>query len=406
MKTKVLLFVITLMAFTFGCTNNDQVVVNATESIGENLNLKAVGEIVKNSKTPQEIEQKLNQENGVNNLDLDGDGKTDYLKVSEYGSGNQHGYSICAVLKDGEPEVAKIEINSTNNNQVQMTVNGNQQYYGNNNCYQSNFTMTDFLLWSYIMSPGRIYYASPYHYGYYGYGYMARPIVPYHSYYSRPTMTTYRTTTKTTYRTVNNYQSNIKSPNSSNVSKSATTHVTNLSNPSRSQKSFSTGSGSAPRSGGFGSKSSGYSGSKSSGSSSHSSGSSSHSSGSWGHSSGGSHSSGGGHRCDIRAKDDIQIIPSSSSFLTQIYQIDVASYYYNPLFVKSENLSSDKQIGYLAQNVENVFPTAVSTDISGYKNVDYYQMTAINTIAIKSLIKAVSDLQRENAELKAKLNSR
>ena len=92
--------------------------------------------------------------------------------------------------------------------------------------------------------------------------------------------------------------------------------------------------------------------------------------------------------------------------MTQIYQIDVASYYYNPLFVKSENLSSDKQIGYLAQNVENVFPTAVSTDISGYKNVDYYQMTAINTIAIKSLIKAVSDLQRENTELKAKLNSR
>jgi len=52
MKTKVVLFVIMMVAFTFGCTNsnNDQVVVNATQSIGENLDLKAVGEIVKNSK--------------------------------------------------------------------------------------------------------------------------------------------------------------------------------------------------------------------------------------------------------------------------------------------------------------------------------------------------------------------
>ncbi len=55
--------------------------------------------IVKTSSNTAEIEQKLNADDGINNLDLDGDGNKDYLKVSEYGLGAEHGYSVCAVLK-------------------------------------------------------------------------------------------------------------------------------------------------------------------------------------------------------------------------------------------------------------------------------------------------------------------
>ena len=251
-----------------------QVIVNSSQpNIGENLDLRAVGEVIKNSKNPQEIEQKLNADDGINNLDLDGDGKRDYLKVTEYGKGSEHGYSICAVLKDGEPEVANVVVNTATS---QMTMNGNSQYYGtSNNTYQSSFTTTDFLLLAWLMQPNYSYYHSPYYYGHYGYGYSYRPIVSYHSYSSRPTM---RTTTR--YTTVSRPTNTIKSPNSNNTSSLATKRISNFSNASTSQKAFKSNQNSTPKgSGGFGNKSNSSSSAKPSNSSSYKSSSSPKSSG-------------------------------------------------------------------------------------------------------------------------------
>jgi hypothetical protein len=111
MKKLFVVLMVSLMSMVFvNCTSstgndqNGQIVVNAEQpNIGDNLDLRALGEIVKSSSNPTEIERKLNADDGINNLDLDGDGNKDYLKVSEYGQGAEHGYSICAVLKDGEP---------------------------------------------------------------------------------------------------------------------------------------------------------------------------------------------------------------------------------------------------------------------------------------------------------------
>lgn len=238
-KLTIVLCVAFLAVFIGGCVEspnnngNTQVVVNATEAIGDHLNLQALGELIKSSKNPQEIEQKLNQPDGINNLDLDGDGKTDYLSVTEYGDGATHGYSVCAELADGKQEVANVQINTQNST---MVVNGNQNYYGANNCYQSSFSTADMFLLAYLMQPRHIYYASPYHYGYYGYGYRPYVTVPRSAYYSRPYVHT--ATTKTTYRTVTTHTTTVKSPNANAVSKQATTR--SLSSPTRSQKSFST----------------------------------------------------------------------------------------------------------------------------------------------------------------------
>ena len=266
MKNIYLFLLLCFVSFSFvGCGssgNNGQVIVNSSQpNIGENLDLRAVGEVIKNSRNPQEIEQKLNADDGINNLDLDGDGNRDYLKVTEYGKGSEHGYSICAVLKDGEPEVANVVVNTATN---QMTMNGNSQYYGNNNnTYQSSFNTTDFLLLAWLMSPNYSYYHSPYHYGYYGYGYSYRPIVSYHTYSSRPTMRT--VTTTRTYTTVPRTTHTISSPNANNTSSVASKRVSNFSNASSSQKSFNSNSSSTPRgSGGFGNKSSSSSSSSSS----------------------------------------------------------------------------------------------------------------------------------------------
>ena len=262
MRKIALFLTLLLVSLNFvGCNStngqsNAQVVVNQSQpNIGDNLDLRALGELIKSSKNPQEIEQKLNADNSINNLDLDGDGNRDYLKVTEYGKGAEHGYSVCAVLKDGSPEVANITINTTNS---QMNLTGNPNYYGSsNNTYQSTFNTTDFLLLAWMMQPHYNYYVSPYSYGHYGYGYTyGRRVVSYNAYHSRPF---YRTvSTNRSYRVVRTpVHSIVSSPNARNTSSIATKRVSNFSNASSSQKSFSTGSSSnnTRTSTGFGNKS-------------------------------------------------------------------------------------------------------------------------------------------------------
>ena len=83
------LFILLVAALTFvSCKPNNnqydnaQVVVNQptisvkpeVANLGDNLNLQALGELVKNSTSAQDIEDKLNTTGSINNLDLDGNG--------------------------------------------------------------------------------------------------------------------------------------------------------------------------------------------------------------------------------------------------------------------------------------------------------------------------------------------
>ncbi|MFG1483961.1 tail fiber domain-containing protein [Halobacteriovorax sp. HFRX-2_2] len=61
------------------------------------------------------------------------------------------------------------------------------------------------------------------------------------------------------------------------------------------------------------------------------------------------------------------------------------------------NANNRRDIGYIAQEIEKVFPEVVSTDEKGMKSVQYTKMPAVNTAAIK-------ELKRENDELKFRVN--
>ncbi len=76
------------------------------------LNLDAVTLLAKKAKDAADFERLLNTESeGVNNLDLNDDKKVDYIKVSEYGSGDQRGFSLTTELEPGkDQEIAPIEI--------------------------------------------------------------------------------------------------------------------------------------------------------------------------------------------------------------------------------------------------------------------------------------------------------
>ena len=55
---------------------------------GDNLNLYAVMDLFRNSETLEEFERSLNdRDTRINNLDLNGDWRVDYLAVSDYRDG-------------------------------------------------------------------------------------------------------------------------------------------------------------------------------------------------------------------------------------------------------------------------------------------------------------------------------
>ena len=390
-------------------------------NLGDNLNLQALGELVKNSTSAQDIENKLNQSGSINNLDLNNDGQVDYIKVTEYGSGTQRGFSFTVDVANGQTqEVATIEVAQGSSN-AQMNIQGNQQLYGNNGYYQSSYSLTDLMIMHYLFAPHRPYY-SPYHYGYYPSYYHSYRSTPYGSYRNRMSTTT-RTTTITRTTTPSTTTRTISSPNANKSASSVTARAKSMAAPTTSQKAFTTTSAARqrPTTSGFGNRtasnttssrpvrsSSSWGSSSSSsrrssgsgsssrssswGSSSRSSGSSSsHSSFGGGHSSsGGSHSFGGGRRSDYRFKKNIQPLTSS---LDKVIALQGVSYDWKITEFPDEDFDNVKQNGFIAQDVEKLFPNLVYTRPDGFKTVDYEMLVPSLTEAIKEL-KAIGKLRR------------
>jgi hypothetical protein len=72
-------------------------------------------------------------------------------------------------------------------------------------------------------------------------------------------------------------------------------------------------------------------------------------------------------------------------------------------FWKDKSQGEKQQIGFIAQDMEKVFPELVNTNESGFKSVNYVQLTAVLVEAIKELEQKVVKLESENTALKADL---
>lgn len=64
--------------------------------------------------------------------------------------------------------------------------------------------------------------------------------------------------------------------------------------------------------------------------------------------------------------------------------------------------TGEPSIGLIAQDVEKVYPEAVSTDTQGIKSVDYAKLVAVLIEAVKDQQAQIDALEKEVAELKAK----
>jgi hypothetical protein len=274
----VIFIVVFLWMFLFGRSSGprygDVNIQAMAATAADGLDLKAVGELVKQARDAEELEKLLNKPDSVNNLDLNEDNKVDYIHVTEYGDDRAKGFSLTVQPEPGETqEIATIDIEKEGE-KAKVEVRGQEQIYGHNNYHHYSSPLTSFLLMSYLFSPHRMFF-SPWRYGYYPGGYGAYRPVPAAAYRSRAGNIARSSTAQKS--SASSMRNKVTSPNKG---KSAGKGIrAPLKNPTRSQKSFqsrnpsryaksatgfgrsSTSSRRSVRSGGFG-RSGGFRGGK------------------------------------------------------------------------------------------------------------------------------------------------
>ena len=97
---------------------------------------------------------------------------------------------------------------------------------------------------------------------------------------------------------------------------------------------------------------------------------------------------------DIRYKKNIQ--PLSNS-LQNIQKMQGVRYDWKREEFAEKNFSQESQIGFIAQEIETVFPEMVLTDEKGYKSVDYARITPV-------LVEAIKELNQKNKNLESRLD--
>ncbi|MCR5454436.1 MAG: tail fiber domain-containing protein [Bacteroidales bacterium] len=101
---------------------------------------------------------------------------------------------------------------------------------------------------------------------------------------------------------------------------------------------------------------------------------------------------------DARLKKSITNMPSA---LEDLLKLDGVTFKWNKTI--NPNASDKTQYGFIAQEVEKVFPDLVGTDSNGYKTVNYIGVIPVLTEAIKTQQEEIEDLKEENEQLKSTL---
>ncbi|MBT1695650.1 hypothetical protein KK083_02100 [Fulvivirgaceae bacterium PWU4] len=103
-----------------------------SEVPGDNFSLEGALELFKKSQSPQQFEEMLNSpDSKVNNLDLNNDGDTDYVRVIDRNEGDVHAFILQAVISSTESQdVAVIELQKKANGEAVLQITGDADVYG------------------------------------------------------------------------------------------------------------------------------------------------------------------------------------------------------------------------------------------------------------------------------------
>jgi hypothetical protein len=110
-------------------TNSAQ---DSTGLPGDHFSLEGALEMFKKAGSPEEFEKLVNiEDNKVNNLDLNGDGDIDYIKVIDKKEGDAHAFILQAAISETEnQDIAVIELEKKGNTEAVLQIVGDQDIYG------------------------------------------------------------------------------------------------------------------------------------------------------------------------------------------------------------------------------------------------------------------------------------
>lgn len=230
----------------------------------EGLDLAALTALTKEIRSGQEFERRLNEKGSINNLDLNGDKKVDYLFVREFGDVNSKiGYSLTVEPeKDEVQEVATVTVEK-NGNLAEIQVIGNEQIYGDQAIFNDSTEIErekpseqasggqPYPMYNNYFYPRPLWF-SPWHFGFYPAYFAFYPVMGRSSYVTHVNRTY---NTGSVKRGGNSYQRSsgkqIANPNQGKVANRGISR--SLQKPTNTQKKFQATRNRNLRSGGFGS---------------------------------------------------------------------------------------------------------------------------------------------------------
>ena len=165
---KLTTLLMTLMLMSTALWAQETITVSAKSTdISEGLDLKVVAKLFADAKNLEEFETMLNNpDSAFCNLDLNGDGQVDYIRVVETGSGNQRLIVLQAVLaKDIFQDVASIYVEKDEKNEVSVQVVGDEYVYGANYVIEPVYIYRP-LIYDWFWSDAWYAWHSPWYWGY------------------------------------------------------------------------------------------------------------------------------------------------------------------------------------------------------------------------------------------------
>jgi hypothetical protein len=201
MKTPRVMMIVTL-SFLMGGLTTLNAQSDRVEVPGDHFSLEGALELFKKSASPEEFERMLNSADAqVNNLDLNGDGDIDYIRVIDRNEGNVHAFIIQAIISERESQdVAVISLEKLANGKAVLQITGDADIYGIETIIEptqevrinagASTARTVVNVWAwpsvqYVYSPYYYGWVSPWRWSYWpGWWRPWRP-VGYYAYYSR-----------------------------------------------------------------------------------------------------------------------------------------------------------------------------------------------------------------------------
>ena len=159
----------TLMLMSTALWADETITVSANSSdISEGLDLKVVAKLFAEAKDLEQFEMMLNNpDSAFCNLDLNGDGQVDYLRVVETGEGRKRLIVLQAILaKDIYQDVASIYVEKDEADNVTVQIVGDEYIYGTNYIIEPVYVYRP-VIYDWFWSPAWYAWYSPWYWGYY-----------------------------------------------------------------------------------------------------------------------------------------------------------------------------------------------------------------------------------------------